>query len=315
MRDPYEVLGVGRKATPDEIKKSFRRLAKKLHPDANKSDPKAAARFSEINSAYEILGDEKKRAAFDRGEIDAEGKPRFTGFSGFDPRTQGGGAHPGFSGDTIFETFSFGPEGLHRGGGARRGFEDMVSDLFRGAGTRGPEFAEFETGAPRSGHDVAVQLTVTLAEAARGAKKRVRLPTGKEVEVTIPAGIGDGQTIRLRGQGFSSGRAAGDALVTIRIAPHAELKVEGDDLRAEISLPLEAAVLGGTVRAPTLDGAVELKITPWTTGGRTFRLKGKGLPKKSGGAGDLLVSVQVALPDKPDPELEALMRRRREGKG
>ncbi|HXL67421.1 MAG TPA: DnaJ C-terminal domain-containing protein, partial [Xanthobacteraceae bacterium] len=137
----------------------------------------------------------------------------------------------------------------------------------------------------------------------------------KEVEVAIPQGIAEGQTIRLRGQGFSSGRAAGDALVTIRIAPHAELKAEGDDLRAEISIPLEAAVLGGMVRVPTLDGAVELKIPPWTTGGRTFRLKGKGLPKKGGGAGDLLVSVQVALPDKPDVELEALMRRRRETKG
>jgi DnaJ-class molecular chaperone len=315
VRDPYEILGVGRKATPDEIKKSFRRLAKKLHPDANKTDPKAAARFSEINSAYEILGDEKKRAAFDRGEIDDEGKPRFTGHPGFDPRAERGAAHPGFSGDTIFETFSFGPEGFHRGGGnPRRGFEDMVSDLFRGAGARQPEFAEFEPGA-RSGHDVAAQLSVSLAEAARGAKKRVRLPTGKEVEVTIPQGITDGQTIRLRGQGFSSGRVAGDALVTVRIAPHAELKVEGDDLRAEISIPLEAAVLGGAVRVPTLDGTVELKIPPWTTGGRTFRLKGKGLPKKGGGAGDLLVSVQVALPDKPDHELEALMRKRREGKG
>jgi DnaJ-class molecular chaperone len=313
VRDPYEVLGVGRKATPDEIKKSFRRLAKKLHPDANKSDPKSAARFSEINSAYEILGDEKKRAAFDRGEIDAEGKPRFSGFSGFEPRARGGPAHPGFSSDSIFESFSFGPEGLQRGGGnPRRGFEDMVSDLFRGARSHGPEFAEFET--PRSGHDVAVQLTVTLGEAAHGAKKRVRLPTGKEVEVTIPAGIAEGQTIRLRGQGFSSGRAGGDALVTVKIAPHAELKVEGDDLRAEITIALEAAVLGGAVRVPTLEGAVELKIPPWTTGGRIFRLKGKGLPKKSGGAGDLLVSVQIALPEKPDAELEALMRRRREAK-
>ncbi len=316
MRDPYEVLGVGRKATPDEIKKSFRRLAKKLHPDANKSDPKSAARFSEINSAYEILGDEKKRAAFDRGEIDAEGKPRFTGFSGFEPRARGGPAHPGFSSDSIFESFSFGPEGVQRGGsgGPRRGFEDMVSDLFRfsSAQQRGADFAD--TVAPRSGHDVTVPLTVSLAEAAHGAKKRVRLPTGKEVEVTIPQGIAEGQTIRLRGQGFSSGRAAGDALVTVKIAPHAELKVEGDDLRAEITIALEAAVLGGVVRVPTLEGAVELKIPPWTTGGRIFRLKGKGLPKKSGGAGDLLVSVQIALPETPDAELATLMRRRREQK-
>jgi DnaJ-class molecular chaperone len=318
VRDPYEVLGVGRKASADEIKKAYRRLAKKLHPDANKSDPKAAARFSELNSAHEILGDETKRAAFDRGEIDAEGKPRFTGFSGFDPRA-GGGAHPDFSGDTIFETFSFGPEGVHRSSGGRGGgFEDIVGDLFgrfSGARARGPEFADFETAAPRSGHDVAANLTVTLADAAHGAKKRLRLPTGREVDVAIPAGIADGQTIRLRGQGFSSGRAAGDALITIKIAPHPQLKPEGEDLRTEIAIPLESAVLGASVRVPTLDGAVELKIPPWTRSGRTFRLKGKGLPKKSGGAGDLLVNVQIALPEARDPELEALMRRRREQKG
>jgi DnaJ-class molecular chaperone len=319
MRDPYEVLGVDRKADQNEIKKAFRRLAKRLHPDANKNDPKAAARFAEINSAYEILGEEKKRSAFDRGEIDAEGKQRFAGFSGFG---QGAGAtHPGFSGDTIFETFSFGPEGLRRtsgrGGPGGAGFEDLVGDLFgafSGARARRSEFAGFEDITPRSGHDIAASLTVTLAEAARGANKRVRLPTGKEVEVTIPAGITDGRTIRLRGQGFSSGRAAGDALVTIRVAPHPQLKLEGENLRAEISIPLEAAVLGAAVRVPTLDGAVELKIPPWTTSGRTFRLKGKGLPKSGGGAGDLLVSVQIALPEGGDSELEALMRRKREAK-
>jgi DnaJ-class molecular chaperone len=310
VRDPYEVLGVGRKASQDEIKKSFRKLAKKLHPDANKSDPKAAARFSEINSAYEILGDEKKRGAFDRGEIDADGKPRFTGF---DPRA-GARSHPEFSGDTIFETFSFGPEGVHRASSGGGAFDDIIGDLFGRSGGRArrPEFADFET--PRGGHDIAANLTVSLAEAAHGAKKRLRLPTGREVDVTIPAGITDGQTIRLRGQGFSSGRSAGDALITIKIAPHPELKPEGDDLRAEVAIPLEAAVLGASVRVPTLEGAVELKIPPWTTSGRTFRLKGKGLPKKGGGAGDLLVSVQIALPQERDPELEALMRRRREKK-
>ena len=183
---------------------------------------------------------------------------------------------------------------------------------FSGARGRRAEFTDFETARPPSGHDVSVNLTVTLGEAAHGAKKRVRLPTGKEVGVTIPAGIADGQTIRLRGQGFSSGRAAGDALVTIRIAPHAELKPEGDDLRAEITIPLESAVLGASVRVPTLDGAVELKIPPWTTSGRTFRLKGKGLPK-AGATGDLYVTTRIILPDGNDAELEALMQKWRDG--
>jgi DnaJ-class molecular chaperone len=315
VRDPYEVLGVSRTADEAEIKKAFRRLAKRLHPDANKNDPKAAARFAEINSAYEIVGDEKKRKAFDRGEIDAEGKPRFTGFGGFQP---GAGPQPGFGGaDTIFETFTHGPGGFRRAystrGGQRGGFEDFLGDLFGNFGNRGggPEFEEY-AGGPLRGGDVTAALTISLAEAARGATRRVRLPTGKEVEVKIPAGIGSGQTIRLRGQGFSGPRAEpGDALIAITIAPHPELTPEGSDLRAEITIPLADAVLGTTARVPTLDGVVELKIPPWTSGGRTFRLKGKGLPKKIGGHGDLLVSVQVALPDAPDPELEALMRKRR----
>ena len=314
MRDPYEVLGVSRTAGEAEIKKAFRRLAKRLHPDANKNDPKSAARFSEVNSAYEILGDDKKRTAFDRGEIDAEGKPRFTGFSGFRP---GGAPNPG-EGETIFETFTHGPGGFQRTssrGGQRGGFEDFLGDLFGAFGNRGgpaPEFDEF-SGGPLRGSDATAALNVSLAEAAHGVTRRVRLPTGKEVEVKIPAGIASGQTIRLRGQGLSGPRAEpGDALIAVTVAPHPELNVEGSDLRAEVTIPLADAVLGATARVPTLDGAVELKIPPWTSGGRVFRLKGKGLPKKGGGHGDLLVGVQIALPETPDPELEALVRRRRE---
>jgi DnaJ-class molecular chaperone len=312
LRDPYEVLGVARKASADEIKKSFRKLAKKHHPDSNKGDPKGSARFNEINTAYEILGDDKKRKAFDAGEIDAEGKPK--GF-GFDPRQQGGfGGAQGFpGGETIFETFSHGPGGFQRRGaraGTRQGggFEDILSGIFGGRVPRGDTgFEEFEQ-AQAKGADVALSLTVSLEESVSGAKKRVQLPSGKEVEVTIPAGVIEGQQIRLRGQGFV-GPIPGDAIVTIHVAAHPDLKLEGANLRAEVSVPLADAILGGSVRVPTLSGAVDLKIPPRTSGGRTFRLKGKGLPSRGGEPGDLLVSINIVLPEGADAELETLAKK------
>ena len=317
MRDPYEVLGVQKSARPEEIKKAFRRLAKKLHPDANKKDPKAAVKFAEINAAYEVVGDEKKRRQFDRGEIDAEGKPRFHGFEGM-----GTGRPGGFGPDSRFETFTWGPEGLRRSGG-RSGsggfgrFEDILSEMMGGLGGAGarPGFGtQFETGdfGPPRGQDLTASLTITLAEAAKGASKRVRLPTGKDVDVKIPAGLTDGQQIRLKGQGFASpGGATGDALIAVAIAPHPYFKVEGANLRLDLPVTLYEAVLGAKVRVPTLDGAVELAIPPGTSAGRTFRLKGKGLPAKAT-PGDLFVTVRIVLPDARDPELEELMRRRRE---
>ncbi len=313
MRDPYEVLGVGRKATADEIKKSFRKLAKKHHPDSSKGDPKASARFNEVNTAYEILGEEKKRRAFDAGEIDAEGKPK--GFN-FDPRQQGGFGQSGFpGGETIFETFSYEPGGGRRpprGGNQARGFEDILSGIFGGrAQPRG--FEEFET-AEAKGADVALALSVSLEESISGAKKRVLLPSGKEVEVSVPAGVTEGQQIRLRGQGFAGPVMPGDAIVTIHLLPPAGLKVEGANLRAEIDVPLEDAILGGSVRVPTLDGAVDLKIPPRTSGGRTFRLKGKGVPQKGGAPGDLLVSVNIQLPEGANAELEALAQKLKDGR-
>jgi len=319
-RDPYEVLGVSRKASEAEIKKAYRRLAKKYHPDTNKNDPKAQSRFAEANSAYEIVGDAKKRVQFDRGEIDAEGKPKFQGF----PGGGFGGAHPGGGfggfgggpGETIFETYTYGPGGFHKSGGrsgggrARGGFEDILSQMFGGAGFGGFAGADTAEAPPPRGSDIAVSTTISLSEAALGTKRRVRLPTGKEVEVTIPAGITDGQSVRLRAQGLSAGGPPGDAIVTIHVAPHPNLKPDGSDLRTDVEVPLEDAVLGGTVRVPTLSGAAELKIPPQTSGGRTFRLKGKGLPKKDGGHGDLLATVNIRLGD-PDPELDALMQKRR----
>ncbi len=196
MRDPYEVLGVGRSADAATIKSAFRKLAKKLHPDANKNDPKSAQRFAEVNTAYEILGEDAKRKAYDRGEIDAEGKPRFSGFEGFRP---GAGAGAGRGGPDIdMEHFSFGTGGFRQSGG-RRGatfdnIEDVLSSVLGGMGPRGQGRAGFRGGfEPESfdtGSDVSVETTITLAEAAKGGTRRVHLPTGKEVEVKIPAGTG-----------------------------------------------------------------------------------------------------------------------------
>jgi DnaJ-class molecular chaperone len=314
MRDPYEVLGVPRGASAAAIKSAYRKLAKKHHPDSNNNDPKAAERFSEINSANEIIGDEDKRKQFDRGEIDAEGKPRFQGFPGGDPR----GGRPGGPGGG-FESYTFrtggGGPGGPGGGGA--GFEEILNSMFGGArggrpGGQGRSF-EFDTGGIGIDLDLNVAMTVSLEEAVKGGEKRVRLPTGKELNVKIPAGVIAGQQIRLKGQGETApGHPPGDLLITVSIAPHPLFKVDGSDLRIDLPITLYEAVLGGKVRVPTLGSAVELSIPKNTSSGRTFRLKGKGLPK-AGGAGDQFVTTRIVLPDGNDAELEALMEKWRDG--
>src|ERR1700733_928445 len=311
MRDPYEVLGVPRGASAAAIKSAYRKLAKKHHPDNNKNDPKSAARFSELNSANEIIGDEDKRKQFDRGEIDAEGKPRFQGFPGGNPRargTSGGG----------FESRTFRTGGAGAGGLGGGGFEDILNSMFSGGGMRGARPGagstfEFDPGGIALDLDLSVAMTVSLEEAVRGAEKRVRLPTGKELNVRIPAGVTSGQQIRLKGQGETApGHAPGDLLITVSIAPHAFFKVDGSDLRVDLPITLYEAVLGGKIRVPTLGSAVELSITKRTSSARIFRLKGKGLPK-AGGAGDLFFTTRIMLPDGNDAELEALMQKWRDG--
>jgi len=307
MRDPYEVLGVPRGASAAAIKSAYRKLAKKHHPDSNKNDPKAAERFSEINSANEIVGDEDKRKQFDRGEIDADGKPRFQGFPGGGPRGRAGGPGGGFENHT-FRSGGAGPGG---------GFEDILNSMFGGAarGQRpgGGSTFEFDTGGIGLDLDLNVAMTVSLEESVNGAEKRVRLPTGKELNVKIPAGVTAGQQIRLKGQGETAqGHRPGDLLITVSIAPHAFFKVDGSDLRLDLPITLYEAVLGAKVRVPTLGGAVEFPIPKNTSSGRTFRLKGKGLPK-AGGTGDLFVTTRIILPDGNDAELEALMQKWRDG--
>lgn len=315
MRDPYDILGVSRTADASAVKSAFRKLAKKLHPDANASDPKAGNRFAELNAAYEILGDEDKRKAFDRGEIDAEGKPRFQGFEGAQPGAGGfGGGNPNFRNFTWSSEGGPGGPGGPAGGGFG-GFEDILKDMFGGRGQArrgGARFEPSDFAEPAApGRDIALAVSVSLPEAAKGAKKRVMMPNGKEIDVRIPAGLADGQQIRLKGQGLPGPGGAGDALITVSIEPHPVFERDGADLRLELPITLYEAVLGGKVRVPTLDGAVELAIPPNTSSGRTFRLKGKGVPSKTK-SGDLFARIRIVLPEKSSAELDEMARQLRD---
>ncbi len=293
MRDPYTILGVTKSADAAEIKKAYRKLAKKFHPDQSK-DPKAKEKFSEANSAYEILGDEAKRGQFDRGEIDADGKPRFAGFEGAAGGSQGYEFHD-FGGASPF------------GRGGRGGFDpsDLFSDLLNNA-TRGQR----RSAQPVRGEDVAATVSVPLEDILKGGTSRVTLPTGRTLEVKIPVGIEDGKTIRLKGQGQQSatGGPAGDAMVSVRYAAHRQFHVDGRDLKLDLPVTLYEAILGGRIPVQTLDGAVEITLPPGANRGRTLRLRGKGLPAAAG-AGDLLVTPRIALPEKIDADLEALIKR------
>ena len=302
MRDPYSVLGLAKDASAADVKSAYRRLAKKFHPDQSK-EPKAKDRFAEINSAYEIVGDDKKRGAFDRGEIDAEGKPRapsFEGFEGFSGARRSG--RTGAGGDSQHFSFDFGDAG------GRAGIDpDILAELFGGRGG-----GASRSRAPARGDDVAVSAIIPLAMAVSGGSARVALPSGKTLDVAIPAGVEEGQQIRLRGQGQpGTGKApAGDALVTIRYAPHPLFKVEARDLRLELPITLYEAVLGAKVRAPTLAGEVEIAVPPGASSGRTLRLRGKGLPPTAGSPqGDLLATLRIVLPATMDAELVETMRR------
>jgi len=291
MRDPYSVLGVARSASDDEIKRAYRKLAKQLHPDVNKDDKKIGERFKEVSAAYHILGDKELKGKFDRGEIDAEGQPRAPRFE----YAQGpGGGGPGGAGG-----FRFGGDSDD----ILREFGDLFGGRSRGARGRA---------GPRKGPDLTYQLAVDFLDAAAGATRRVTLPGGKSLDVRIPAGIEDGQTIRLKGQGGENpwGGEPGDALIEVKINPHPHFRREGRDIHLKLPIGLHEAVLGAKVEAPTVHGPVTLTLPKGSNAGRTLRLKGKGLAAAGGQpAGDQYVTLEVVLPDQPDAELEAFIRK------
>jgi len=295
-KDPYTVLGVGRQASHDEIRSAYRKLAKQYHPDRNPGDAAAEEKFKAATAAFEIIGDDAKRKSFDRGEIDADGNPR-GGFGG-DPF---GGVDPAEAAKRFEERA--------RRGRQNRGFDefgDIFSDFF-GRGDTGPRAQP----RPAKGRDVRTRLTVPFLDAANGASKRVTLPSGETVSVSIPEGLRDGQTLRLRGKGHegSLGGAAGDLFVEVTVAEDPKYDVQGDNVVTETALPLKTAVLGGKVEVSTLTGRATIKIPANTSSGKSFRLRGKGLKSSTGtGYGDLLVKVKITLPKEADANLVAFMK-------
>ena len=305
MRDPYAALGVAKTASEKEIKSAFRKLAKRYHPDSNTKDPTAAARFNEANQAYEILGDKEKRAQFDRGEIDGDGKPKFQGFPGGGGSPFGGGRPGGSSG---FE-FRSGPGGSD---GAESVFSDFFEQAFGGRGMPrgGPGFAGARQAAAK-GEDIKATLKVRLEDIVSDDKVEAIFPSGKRLAIRLPDGVENGQTIRLRGQGqpgLSPAAPAGDALVTIDFVPHRRFEIDGRDLKLSLPVPIRTAVLGGKLPVETLDGRVSLTLPPWSNAGKTLRLKGKGLTRADGSRGDIFVSVKIVLPREHDEALADFLR-------
>ncbi len=292
-RDPYLELGVSRTASAAEIRKAFHKLAKQHHPDANKGDKKSEEKFKQVSAAFDILGDADKRKKFDAGEIDADGRETMRG--GF-----GGGGNPfgaGFGG------------GRARGGGmgGGEGPEIDLNDLFGdilgrnrggfGGGGGGGGFSP-------KGADVRARLDIDLEEAIKGGKKRVAFSDGRTIDVTIPAGAQEGQTLRLKGQGSPGRGGQGDALIELAVKPHPIYRPENGALVMDLPITVPDAVLGGKVEAPTPDGPVTLTVPKGSNSGAKLRLKGRGLSDAKGVRGDLFARLVVTLPDAPDAELE-----------
>jgi DnaJ-class molecular chaperone len=289
MADPYTTLGVSRTASETDIKKAYRKLAKELHPDTNRDNPKAAERFAQVTSAYDLLSDKEKRGRFDRGEIDADGNPSnpFAGFGGGRQGTAGGGGFAGF-GDAAAADFGDIFEGLF--GGARpRG-----SGGFAGFGTRGSP--------PPRGSNVSYRLPVSFEDAATLKPQRITLSDGKTIDLKLMPGAETGTQMRLSGKGEPGPGGAGDAIITIEVRGHPFFTRDGDHIRLDLPVTLKEAVAGGPVKVPTVDGPVMLNIPPGTTSGKTLRLKGRGFSTKSGVRGDQLVTVQIDIPA-DDPAL------------
>jgi DnaJ-class molecular chaperone len=297
--DPYATLGVSRTASEKDIKSAYRKLAKELHPDRNKDNPKAAERFSDVTKAYDLLSDKDKRARFDRGEIDAEGNPAMpfgggfggAGAAGFEGFRGGGGRSGGFSARDF--------EGL---GGEEVDLGDIFEGLFGrggggGFGGTASGFGGRRQAPPQRGANVSYRLKVPFVDAAALKPQRITLGDGATIDLKLPAGVEDGTQMRLKGKGQPGPGGAGDALVTVQIEPHPFFMRDGDDVRLELPITLDEAVNGAKVKVPTVDGPVMLTVAPGSGSGKVLRLKGKGFSRKSGGRGDQLVALEIQLPD------------------
>ncbi|WP_026091322.1 DnaJ C-terminal domain-containing protein [Blastomonas sp. AAP53] len=289
MADPYAILGVSKGASEKDIKSAYRKLAKELHPDYNKDNATAAARFSEVTRAYDLLSDKDKRARFDRGEIDIDGNPAapfgFGGGGGY--RQQGrSNENAGFSG--------FGNDGVD--------FADIFDGLFGGLGGGGPYRGTGRSSAPK-GANVAYKLAVDFTDAAALKPQRITLADGKTIDLKLPNGVETGTNMRLSGKGQSGPGGPGDGIVTIEVRSHRFFRRDGDNVRLDLPITLKEAVAGGEVRVPTVDGAVMLKIKPGSQSGQQLRLKGKGFHNKAGVRGDQIIELQIRLPEGGDAAL------------
>jgi len=301
MADLYSKLGVKKGAEEAEIKKAYRKLAKELHPDRNKDNPKATERFADVTAAYDLLSDRDKRAQYDRGEIDEQGNPR--GPFGFGGRG-GGGFHPGaVPGGTSYE---FGGDGAD--------FGDIFEGIFGrsrggGGGRRPGGFGGFGTqggGRAPKGADISYRLAVPFEDAATLKPQRITLANGKTIDVKLPNGVESGTQMRLGGQGEAGPGGNGDAIITVDVRPHRFFKRDEDDVRLDLPVSIDEAVIGAKVKVPTVDGAVMLGIPKGSSSGKTLRLRGKGFHRKDGSRGDQLVTVMVDIPA-DDPGLEAFV--------
>lgn len=289
MADPYQALGVAKGASEKEIKTAYRNLAKELHPDRNKDNPKATERFSDVTKAYDLLLDKDKRAQYDRGEIDAEGNPTGYGFGG----GQGGAYSRGGGG----QQFDFGNSGAD--------FGDIFDGLFGGGGGGGRgagSFGRQRSAPPPKGANVTYRLKVEFVAAATLEKQRITLEDGKTIDLSLPKGVEEGTQMRLGGKGRQGPGGNGDAIITIHVASHPFFERDGDNVNLELPISLKEAVEGAKIRVPTVDGPVMLSIPAGSSSGKTLRLKNKGFHKRSAGRGDHLVTLMITLP-KDDAQL------------
>ncbi|MCL6741114.1 J domain-containing protein [Sphingomonas sp. RB56-2] len=297
--DLYQQLGIKRGASEAEIKKAYRSLAKQLHPDRNKDNPKAAERFAKVTQAYDLLSDKDKRARYDRGEIDEDGNPRMPFGGGFGG--SGGGPRPGGAG---------GPEGFPGGFSADAAdLSDLFEGLFgaasgtrRGAGSGGPFGGFGRARPPQKGADIAYRLKVSFIDAATLKQQRITLAGGKAIDLKLPKGVEDGTKIRLSGQGQEGPGGRGDAIVTIEIASHAFYVRDGKNIRLSLPVTLKEAVGGAKVKVPTPEGPVMVTIPKGSTSGKLLRLKGRGFTAKDGNRGDQIIELAIDIP----PHDEAL---------